>query len=61
MLDAGTSRYVSSANLIITFLAWSGLKSEAVMANKEGPRAEPCITLAVMGRGVEVDPSKDVM
>jgi hypothetical protein len=47
-LEAGTIKYMSSANLQILFKGDIGERSEAVITNEIGPIPEPCTTLAVI-------------
>ena len=47
-LEAGTNKYMSSANLQILFKGEMGERSEAVITKENGPIPEPCTTLAVI-------------
>ena len=56
LLDAGTSRYVSSVYLHVCILLpdTDGLKSEAFLMKAIGPMSEPWTMLALISSGVDV-------
>jgi len=60
-LEAGITKVTSSAYLRAELPGVTHIRSVELRMNRTGPRAEPCTTLALMGRGGETEEQKRVM